>query len=99
MWPSHTNVLCVLSDFVFLFIEDAMRRVTARPRDLELGDLCTILANCAWRFMLSVLFIDLVRSCQISADLVKSLFDFCPAFEKMSGSLFKKGPEKHETII
>ena len=54
-----------------LFIEDAMRRVTARPRILEPGDLCTILANCVWRFMSSVLLIDLVRSCQISAGLVR----------------------------
>ena len=29
-------------------IEDAIRRVTARPRGLELGDLCSIMAKCAW---------------------------------------------------
>jgi len=46
-----------------VFVEDAMQRVTARPRILERGDLCSIMARCAWRFMSSVLLIDLVRFC------------------------------------
>ena len=71
--------------FPFL-IEDAMRRVTARPRNLELGDLCSIVANCAWRFMPSVRLIYLVWSCLILFDLVW----FFPGFQK---SCKKKHPK------
>ena len=45
-----------------IFIEDAMRRVTARPRNLEPGDLYSIVATCTRWFMYSVLLIDLVWS-------------------------------------
>ena len=39
-----------------------MRRVTARPRNLEPGDLYSIVASCTRRFMYRVLLIDLVWS-------------------------------------